>query len=151
MHNAPSVSYPVGRSRFAAALLLAAWLLSLAAAGFWWLQAPDRWRLGAMLAALAAAGAFAAWSWRRAPSGTLSWDGEAWNWSPVPDGRAGELEVGVDLQAWLLLRWKAGSASQWLWLARSSRAERWDDLRRAVYSRARPQALQPAGPPAAKP
>ncbi len=31
---------------------------------------------------------------------------------------------------------------RWLWLERAGRAERWEDLRRAVYSRARPQALR---------
>jgi toxin CptA len=151
MHGAPSVSYPVGRSRFAAGLLAAAWLLGCAAALLWWPQSPDSWRLGAMLGALAATGLAAAWNWWRQPCGVLAWDGDAWSWSAHPGGAAGRIDVAIDLQHTLLVRWVAAGASRWLWLARTDRAERWNDLRRAVYSRARPQALQPGGPPAATP
>ena len=150
MHSAPSVTYPVGRSRFAATLLLAAWSLGALAGALWWLRAPDGWRLGLMAVALAVSGVIAARSWASAAAGTLAWDGEAWTWSLQPDGRAHELLVGLDLQNWLLLRWSADGSSHWLWLDRASRADRWDDLRRAVYSRARPQMPQQARPPAAK-
>jgi len=152
MHSAPSVTYPVGRSRFAGALLALAWLLGAAAAGLWWLQSPSPgWRLGALGFVLAAAGAFAAWGWWHGAQGTLAWDGQSWSWSGDPDGHDSVLEVGLDLQRWLLLRWKSGNASHWLWLERTGRLERWDDLRRAVYSRARLDALPDARPPAAKP
>lgn len=151
MHDAPSVSYPAGRSRLAAALLLGTWLLGGAAAAVWQFPAPDAWRLGMMLAALCAAGAVAAWNWWHAPTGTLAWDGEGWTWSVQPEATAESVEVGLDLQRSLLLRWRGGGASQWIWLDRDAGAERWDDLRRAVYSRARPKALQQAPRPAAKP
>jgi len=150
MHSAPSVTYPVGRSRFAGAILLGIWLLAAGAAALWWARAPEGWRLGALAAGLAASGGLAARSWLNAPRGTLGWDGEAWTWSRQLDDRANEVFVGLDLQAWLLLRWTAGGTSHWLWLDRASRTDRWDDLRRAVYSRARPQAPQQARPPAAK-
>ena len=150
MHSAPSVTYPVGRSRFAAALLLGVWLAGAVAAVLWGLQAPSGWRLALMAAALACSGALALHGWWGTQSGTLAWDGEAWAWSRQPDGRSLHLPVGLDLQAWLLVQWTADGASQWLWLARASRADRWDDLRRAVYSRARPQASQQAPLPAAK-
>ncbi len=58
MHNAPSVSYPAGRSHFAAALLLGIWLLGCVAAAFWHLHTPEAWRLAAMLGALCASGSF---------------------------------------------------------------------------------------------
>ena len=151
MHGAPSVSYPVGRSRFAGGLLAAAWLLGCAAALLWWPHAYDPWRLAAMLAALFAAGAVAAWHWWRQPGGILEWDGEAWSWSGCPASSVGRLEVVLDLQHTLLARWTAAGAMHWLWLSRRQRAGRWDDLRRAVYSRARPQALQPDDSPAATP
>jgi hypothetical protein len=151
MHNAPSVSYPAGRSRLAAALLLGVWLLGCAAVVLWHLHGPDAWRLAAMLAALCASGAYAAWHWWHAPTGTLAWNGEGWTWSVQPEATAANLEIGLDLQRSLLLRWRVGRASQWIWLDRETRAERWDDVRRAVYSRARPKALQQAPRPAAKP
>jgi len=151
MHDAPSVSYPAGRSRFAGALLASGWLLGCAAAALWWLHSPGSWRLAAMLIALGAVGSFAARSWWRAPRGTLGWDGQVWNWSARPAAGAVAIGVGLDLQHVLLLRWTSGNASCWLWVERASRAERWDDLRRAVYSRATPEALQQAPSPAAKP
>lgn len=151
MHNAPSVSYPAGRSRLAAALLLGVWLLGCAAASLWQFHRPDPWRLFTMLAMLCAVGAFAAWHWWHTPSGTLAWNGEDWTWSVYPEAAAASVEVGVDLQRVLLLRWDAGDASRWIWLDRDAHAERWDDLRRAIYSRARPKALQQAHRPAAKP
>jgi hypothetical protein len=151
MHGAPSVTYPAGRSRFAAVVLGAAWLLGCAAALLWSSHSPDPWRLAVMGAALLATGAAAAWDWWRRPSGTLEWDGGAWRWSAHPGDAAGQLEVSLDLQHTLLVRWKAAGVSRWLWLARGDRSERWDDLRRAVYSRARPQAPLPDSPPAATP
>lgn len=151
MHNAPSVSYPAGRSRFAALLLLGAWLLGCAAALLWQAQAPGIVRLGVMLAALAASGLFAAWQWRRTPGGILAWDGAQWNWSAMPEAAATRVEVALDLQRTLLLRWTADGAARWIWVERAARPERWDDLRRAVYSRARPTALQQADRLAAKP
>jgi len=150
MHNAPSVSYPAGRSRLAAELLLGVWLLGCAAAVLWQFHRPDLWRMATMLATLCGAGAFAASHWWRTPSGTLAWDGEVWTWSAHPEAAAASVEVGLDLQRALLLRWSAGDLSRWIWLDRDTRADRWDDVRRAVYSRARPKALQPAPRPAAK-
>ncbi len=135
----------------AAVILLGAWLLGCLAAALWQFHRPAPLRLAAMLATLAAAGAWAAWSWWRTPSGTLTWDGQNWTWSARSEGDAASVEVALDLQRALLLRWNAGDASQWIWLHRNTLAERWDDLRRAVYSRARPKALQQARGPAAKP
>lgn len=150
MHNAPSVSYPAGRSHLELFLLLGVWLLGCAAAGFWQLYTPDAWRLGAIAGALCAFGAFAAWRWWRTPIGTLAWDADGWTWSAEPQGTARNVEVALDLQRSVLLRWKADGPSHWIWLDRDTCTERWDDLRRAVYSRARAKALQQASRPAAK-
>jgi toxin CptA len=152
MHSAPSVSYPVGRSRFAAGLLLAVWLSGAACVMLWSAQvrAPG-WQLVASVLLVLAAGLCAAWNWWQAPQGDLSWDGENWNWSAAGQEAGGSVEVSLDLQHWLLLRWSGGNASRWLWLERARSLERWEDLRRAVYSRARPQALRQDQSPAAKP
>jgi hypothetical protein len=152
MHSAPSVSYPLGRSRFAAALLLLALLLGGAVTALWWFQSQSPgWRLGGAWLVLAAVGAFAGWNWWDCARGNLAWDGETWTWSSDRLVQTGVVEVRLDLQRWLLLRWTSGNASQWFWLDRAGRRERWDDLRRAVYSRAKPEALPVARLPAAKP
>lgn len=152
MHGAPSVSYPVGRSRFAGVLALLGWLLGALVITLWWSQSQSPgWRLWCAWAVLAAAGVFAVWGWWRSPAGELAWDGETWSWSTAGLVHTGTLEVGLDFQRWLLLRCECGNATLWLWVERASLAERWDDLRRAVYSRATPQALRQADAPTAKP
>ncbi|HWI80691.1 hypothetical protein [Ramlibacter sp.] len=153
MHDAPSVSYPVGRSRWGAALLALAWLAGVAAVLAWSLQPQvAAWRLAAAWSAVIGAGALALRQYRRAPAGILAWDGASWSWSegsgPAASGR---LRLSLDLQQILLVHWRGDRGSRWIWLERASRRERWDDLRRAVYSRARPEALSVGEPPAAKP
>ena len=73
------------------------------------------------------------------PRGTLAWDRQSWTWTAAGVTDLGAVEVCLDLQQCLLLHFRSQSASRWLWLERSHCAGRWDDLRRAVYSRARPQ------------
>ena len=149
MHSAPSVRYPVGRSPFAGAFLLLTWLLGAVAAVLWWAQ-DDGWRPATAALLLACVGAAAAWGWWHSPVGTLAWDGEGWNWSTPAGLEAGEPDPCLDLQHRLLVRWN-GTRRRWLWLERASGAERWDDLRRAVYSRARPKAPRHDQQPAATP
>jgi toxin CptA len=152
MHSAPSVSYPAGRSRFAAALLLLAWLLGGAVTALWWLQSQSPgWRLIAACLVLAAAGAFAAWNWWHSEAGMLAWGGETWSWSDGRGSHTGTIKVSLDLQRCVLLRWTSEIGSHWFWLERARSAERWDDLRRAVYSRARLEVLPDPRAPAAKP
>ena len=100
-----------------AAVALGLWLLAaVGAAHFWWSQ----------------------------PLGVLQFDGQAWTLGQTAKSFSGPLalsvppEVLLDLQAHLWVRIvPIGHSSQWLWLERSSQPERWMDLRRAVYSRAR--------------
>ncbi|MEO5672089.1 MAG: hypothetical protein ABIR26_15465 [Ramlibacter sp.] len=151
MQAAPPVTYPVGRSRFAGVLLLAVWLAGLAVCLLWWSQLQSAgWRLPAAAAAVTVAGAAAGWSWWHSPSGEVVWDGNAWNGAALRPLDAATLEVALDLQGHLFVRCRSGSASRWLWLDGSRDVQRWDDLRRAVYSRARPDATRQALPPAAK-
>lgn len=150
MHNAPSVSYPVGRPRVAAALAAGLWLLGAGVTALWLQQADaPGWRQGVAATALAAIGAWALRSWLRSPSGELHWDGAGW--TGLAGSAGGALDVALDLQQVLLVRWQAPASRRWLWLERSRCPQRWPDLRRAVYSRARPQALSAARPPRATP
>ena len=147
MHSAPSVSYPVGRCRFAGGLMLAAWLAGALAIAAWVGALPAsgaRQAFGA--ATLLVAGLAAGASWRRQPSGLLAWDGAGWRWADGSGERAGRVAVALDLQSWLLLRWQGeSSGGLWLWLERGREPQAWNALRRAVYSRAR--IATPAGAP----
>jgi len=153
MHDAPSVTCPVGRSHWAGALLLGLWLAGLVAALLWSTEtSPVGWQFALVWITVAAAGATALRSWSRAPAGMLAWDGAAWSWrgTGAPDS-TGQLRVSLDLQHAILVRWHDGDGRRWIWIERRHGGERWDDVRRAVYSRARPEALPAADPPAAKP
>lgn len=152
MHDAPSVSYPVGRSRWAGACAAALWLCGLAGSLLWAAQAQVAfWRLALAWAAVAVAGLVALLAWWRAPRGVLAWDGSAWTWTPDGGhGLPGEVRVALDAQHLVLVRFRAAGGGAWFWLERGG-GERWDELRRAVYSRAEPAALPDAEPPAAKP
>jgi len=151
MHSAPSVTYPVGRSPFAGTVLLLIWLVGAVTVVLWWsLVMEGSWRHVLAVLAVCTCAAFAARQWWLTPEGVLSWDGETWTWEAPGGSQAGSPEVAVDLQRWMLLRWAANNAVRWLWLERSRCGERWDDVRRAVYSRARPEAPRGAQPSAAK-
>ena len=148
MHNAPSVSYPVGRPRWAGLLAAGVWLTAAAVSVLWTYSADaPGWRQCVAAAALLATGAWALLSWLRSPRGELGWDGTAWIW-PSGSGTGG-LDVALDFQNVLLVRRPGAGSAHWLWLERSRCPHRWLDLRRAVYSRARPPALPPARPPVA--
>lgn len=83
--------------------------------------------------------------WRGQLCGALCWDGQDWS---VEDARhpaggpvvlASSPEVLLDVQShlWLRLVFRQRRPC-WMWVQRSSQPERWMDLRRAVYSRAKP-------------
>lgn len=143
MHNAPSVNYPVGRSRFAGALAAVAWLLGGLALAGWALQAAGPgWRHALGLAAWLAGGLLAGLAWWRSPAGELAWDGGQWSWAG--GAVAAPPRVVLDLQHRLLLQL---ANAQWLWLERDRDPPNWDALRRAVYSRASTATPQGAQPP----
>ncbi len=131
--------YPLGRSSFLGAILLALWLSGLLLAALW-LYAAQRfdWRIGAVFATVVCAGASAGSGWWNLPMGQLAWDGWAWRWeSATYQTGFAEYEVSViaDFQSRILLRLEnPASASLWLWLERDVFPERWLDLRRAIYS-----------------
>lgn len=143
--RAPSVQYPLWRSRVLGALLLAL-LFAGAGVAVAWVSSGARDAVVSVAVALglwllAAAGA--AHFWWSQPRGVLQFDGQAWTLGPTAKSFSGPLalsvppEVLLDLQAHLWVRIvPIGHACQWLWLERSSQPERWMDLRRAVYSRA---------------
>lgn len=137
MHSAPSVSYPVGRSRFLAWVLVVLWLTGAALTALSWLRSPlVGWDVAISCAAVLSSGLMTGHFWRRMPAGELRWDGRCWQ-GPGSLSAPGSIRVRLDLQRHLLVSLHGpATADQWLWLSASSRPALWNDLRRAVYFRA---------------
>ena len=88
---------------------------------------------------------------KRQPTGTLVWDGASWYWHPQQDPEPGQqvtLAVVLDVQGVMCLRlqrqdtrqaWRwpgvGGQAALWVWLERQHAAERWAQMRHAVFAR----------------
>ena len=136
MHGAPSVSYPVGRSRFQAALLLALGIGGVFSGLLW--RDPtglSSWRQFVFYSVFTAAWLGAAHAWRHSPAGSLRWDGQAWNWMTGQIKPCGVPEVHLDLQFCLLVTVVLeGGKRLWLWPERRADELRWTALRRAVFS-----------------
>lgn len=137
IHSAPSVVYPLGRSRFQGGVLALCWLAGMSIVVAWGAQQPWDWRLATGYAAVLLAGWAALAGYRNLPSGQLSWDGQMWRWeSPVYQTGIAEYELSViaDFQRVLVLRLQnQAGARLWLCAERSARPERWLDLRRAAH------------------
>lgn len=142
MHNAPSVSYPVGRCAFQRWLYV---LFTCAASAAWFTWALLQ-GLNFLLWLSACCFAVACvWGWRalHSPSVTLTWDGQAWclhSASTTFNDQLGAVDVCLDVQKALLLKWqpssdKLGASMRWLWLGHEASPPHWQDIRRAVYAR----------------
>lgn len=151
MRSAPSVSYPVGRSALFLRLLVAAGALGMATAalalayglGGWALFGGVMWVVWVIVVTQV---------WRGQPQGRLAWTASmerpvapthravAGNWSWFSAAYVGgvvlqRVERVHDLQAWMLLRLhNPDGARTWVWVERDSDPDRWDDLRRALWS-----------------
>jgi hypothetical protein len=136
MHNAPAVTYPVGRSHFQVLLTSALLLLAVAVLGVWcWLVERPDWRQ-ALVAGIWLACAGLALCGLRWPSlGILRWDGQNWFLESGGMVLTGSVLPRLDWQAGVLLEFSAPSHRvRWLWLEREQQALRWDALRRALWA-----------------
>ena len=138
MHPAPPVSVrgTGGRGWRALQVLLPA--LAAGVSGAWLLAHAQASPLPAVLPALAVG----AWALRHSlpRPRTLAWDGQQW----LCDGLAGELQVMIDLDRWVLLRWRSPGA-RWRWTAQGAAESGpfWPLLRAALHAR-RPAPALPA-------
>ncbi|MDB5829765.1 MAG: hypothetical protein JWQ73_3985 [Variovorax sp.] len=148
MHSAPSVSYPVGRSRDAALLLGSLWAAGACCAGAALFQVD---RLGWRQALLMTSVVLTAMAARRTLGPTLVadlvFDGQDWSLSGGAPRKVARIAVLLDLQFLMLVRLdEPAQRPRWLWLERRSHPGRWQDLRRAVYSRVLPASTAVAAP-----
>lgn len=137
----PAVCCAIHRTPRLKLLLLALWLpggaLLVAMLAFG--DASRNWLLVlSMLAALSLSAFGLGVFWRRQRDGILDWDGTHWRLdrrvagaSPVGLCR---VDVHLDLQAALLLRWQAAESFQsgWTWVERKDAPECWHLLRCAL-------------------
>ena len=117
MHNAPPVTYPVGRSRFQAGAQGALWLLGVATvAGWCWQVDALGWRQGAAALAVVGAGLLAVFGWWKTPAAALRWDGQQWFWTANDVARTVHVSAHLDLQHHLLLRLRPDAGRPlWCW------------------------------------
>lgn len=136
MHNAPTVDYPVGRSRFQAVSLFTV-VLGGACVDWMWLSVADRldWRHWLALMVSLGSAMTALYVWRNSHIGLLRWDGRSWCWVCKGVSVTGLINARLDLQGLLLLEFRPQSGLQrWFWLERSAARVHWSALRRAVYA-----------------
>ena len=141
MHNAPSVSYPVGRCAFQRWLYVLFTVLTSAVLLAWALNQGVTLILCVATTA-AVLGLYLGWYSLKQVS-MLTWDGQIWCLHDQGTGHEddlGEVRVMLDMQGALLLRWQPTSDTlrakpHWLWLGWQASDNSWQDLRRAVYQR----------------
>ena len=136
MHSAPSVSYPVGRSRDANRLLVMLWVAGACCASAASFQFGHvGWRQALILGVVILAAMVARRTLGPALAVDLVFDGQDWSLSGMASRKLARIVVLLDLQSLLLVRLEEPSQrARWLWLERRARPERWQDLRRAVHS-----------------
>ncbi|KAB2905214.1 MAG: hypothetical protein F9K35_01995 [Burkholderiaceae bacterium] len=145
-YQAPFVRFGAGRSRrpwWAVGALAACSALALAGWATGGASKPP-FQLAAAAALWLACVTVALHFTARLPQGDLVWDGGLWRFEGAGTrDAAGVLRVHMDGQSHLLLSLREATGTvRWFWLERRMQPERWDDLRRAVYSRPRPDAGQ---------
>jgi hypothetical protein len=140
MHNAPAVSYPVGRSRFQAKLFSVVSLLGMLTCTAWFNQAqsPD-WRQWLMLFGTVVAVMATYLQWRKTVTGQLAWEGTNWSWTESEAVVPVQLVLILDVQQTMLLmlRGARGARGFWIWVERDASPTRWLALRRAVHQHPR--------------
>jgi hypothetical protein len=142
MHNAPSVSYPVGRCAFQRVTWLVLSVITVSVMVVWFMLQPVSWPM-CLSGAATVVGLILGWRRLQTQSGILTWDGQVWCWHSRTDGvddALGEIFIAVDAQKALVLRWQPTSGRLrslgcYVWLGQERATHHWLNLRCAVYGR----------------
>jgi toxin CptA len=137
MHSAASVIYPVARSRRVGWLVSLIWCLGLLSVGCWLLQVPAPALMQVVVAAWSVGtGLICLFSWWRAKTDFLAWDGRTWRTGNIAEAR---VTVVLDFQSLLLVRVKPYSAlTRWIFVDRHAAPALWHSLRCALVASAHP-------------
>jgi len=135
MYNAPSASFPVGRSRFYAWLSLGLWSILVAAGIAWQGQAGQPlWPRLLMFAAVPVSAWMLIRSWQASRVGRLCWTGHDWLFDDGQQAHAVTVSVALEFQRVLLVQCRfEPKADSWLWLEARSQPEAWRAIRRAIF------------------
>lgn len=142
MHDAPSVSFPVGRCVWCRRISLALWCAAIGSALGVAIWARQPLGVGAVLVMVGGLGF--AWGWRHGwPQGHLQWRGQVpapmrgWWWArdeTEPAVRVTELFVLLDLQHGMLLALRLPTQQRLtMWVQRAHAPVQWQALRQAVW------------------
>jgi toxin CptA len=149
-HNAPYLVYPVKRSIFLGWVLGLIWLLGALLAAQWYLRT-DHAGVAVVAVGLSVLipGLLSLRTWLHSPAGELRWDVQYWHWMPsrrVLTLSRPSMRCVLDFDSALLLKvGGSGGSGVWLWAERAAFPDRWQDLRRAVFSPGRPDTAKSAG------
>ena len=138
MHLPPPAQWRVERSRVHARLLtVISTVNALVIFAMYGRASFGAWC--ALLALSVILSAYAAWRWKHASVGLLSWTGNHWAWLQVgqmPKPEVCELRWAMDFQAVVLVQMRLGGGlapSRWIWLERGKASPGgWLAFRRAL-------------------
>ena len=134
--QAPAVIYPLSSPIALYGVLTLLLCLALSVDLAWLaLARPGDWRPWAGVSATVLAAGCAWWKRPLTQAGRLAWDGVAWWWERDVAPLRGSIDLRLDTQSGLLIRFVADTgACRWFWLAQSSEPGLWLALRRAVHA-----------------
>lgn len=147
MHRPPPISVTVSRAAWHKYVLLALWLIGLAAAWAFVVQQTSGWQRFVVPVSCVIAGVFAWHGWNNSVTGRLQWNGERWYWTHFDGSPVGLLSILLDFQRFVLVRLvsEKGDAA-WLWLHSAQVDASWLALRRALVHGAKATPSQQENP-----
>lgn len=133
MHHPPPISVTVRRAAWHKYVLLALWLLGVAASWAFVVQQTSGGQRFVVPVSCVVAGVLAWHGWTSSVTGRLQWNGEHWYWTHFDGSPVGLLSILLDFQRFVLVRLVSEKGdSVWLWLHSAQVDAPWLALRRAL-------------------